>query len=61
MQPLLTSKEAAKLLQIHEKTLQKLAREGKIPAIQIGTLWRFDLVALEQWVQDQLSKGRGND
>lgn len=40
-EPLLDSVEAAALLKIHPKTLQKLAREGKISAIHIGKLWRF--------------------
>jgi len=29
------------LVQIHPKTLQKLARQGRVPAYRIGDLWRF--------------------
>ena len=36
------SKEAATLLGIHHKTIEKYAREGRIPAHRIGNkLWRF--------------------
>jgi len=37
----LDSHEAAALLQIHPKTLQRLARKGEIRGMRIGKLWRF--------------------
>ena len=50
-EPLLDSSEAAALLKIHPKTLQKLARNGEIAAIQIGKLWRFRVSALNEWLE----------
>ena len=50
-EPLLDSKEAATLLKIHPKTLQKLARNGEVDAIQIGKLWRFRASALNRWLE----------
>ncbi len=50
-EPLLDSSEAAALLKIHPKTLQKLARNGEITAIQIGKLWRFRASALNEWLE----------
>jgi len=49
-EPLLDSEEAAALLKIHPKTLQKMARRGEVVAIQIGKLWRFRVSALNQWL-----------
>jgi len=40
-EPLLKTEQAASLLGLHPKTLQKLARQGKVPATRIGDLWRF--------------------
>jgi excisionase family DNA binding protein len=40
-EPLLGSDEAAQLLKIHPKTLQRMARQRQIPGIQTGKLWRF--------------------
>jgi excisionase family DNA binding protein len=51
-EPLLDSEEAAVLLKIHPKTLQKLARTGKVDAIQIGKLRRFRASALNRWLQE---------
>ena len=50
-EPLLDSTEAAALLKIHPKTLQKMARNGEIVAIQIGKLWRFRASALNDWLE----------
>jgi excisionase family DNA binding protein len=50
-EPLLDSDEAAALLRIHPKTLQRMARRGEIPAIQIGKLWRFRASELSRWLQ----------
>jgi excisionase family DNA binding protein len=50
-EPLLDSEQAAALLKIHPKTLQKLARQGEVAAIQIGKLWRFRASALDEWLK----------
>jgi excisionase family DNA binding protein len=51
-EPLLDSEEAAALLKIHPKTLQKLARAGKMDGIKIGKLWRFRASALNRWLEE---------
>jgi excisionase family DNA binding protein len=50
-EPLLDSDEAAQLLKIHPKTLQRLARQGEIPGVQIGKLWRFRRSELNAWME----------
>ena len=52
---LIDSEEAAALLGIHEKTLVKLAREKKVPAVRLGRLWRFRASAIEAWIQSSLA------
>jgi excisionase family DNA binding protein len=52
LEPLLDSEEAAALLKIHPKTLQKLARAGTVDAIRIGKLWRFRASALNRWLEE---------
>ncbi len=53
-EPLLDSKQAAQLIQVHPKTLQRLARAGKVPAVRIGDLWRFRASALDEWVRSTI-------
>ena len=50
----LNSREAAALLQIHPKTIQRLARKGEIRAMRIGKLWRFRASDLDAWVDSRL-------
>lgn len=40
-EPLLDSREAAALLKIHHKTLERKARAGEVPAYRIAGKWRF--------------------
>lgn len=57
-EPVLTTDEAAVLLQIHPKTLQRMARRGVVPAFRIGDLWRFRASDLDRWLRSGLcSKG----
>jgi len=47
----LDSDEAAELLRIHPKTLQRMARNRQIHGIQVGKLWRFRASDLEIWLR----------
>jgi len=49
-EPLLDSDEAAALLKIHPKTLQRLARRGDVCGVHVGKLWRFRVSALNAWL-----------
>lgn len=55
-EPLLDSTEAASLLRIHPKTLQRMARNGEIAGIQIGRLWRFRASVLDSWLNRERQK-----
>ena len=49
MQDIITPSQVASLLQIHVKTVYRLAEEGKIPGNRIGRSWRFsraDIISL---------------
>jgi excisionase family DNA binding protein len=52
-EPLLDSFQAAALLRIHPKTLQKMARRGDIHATHVGKLWRFRASDLNDWLYRQ--------
>ena len=50
MAQIMTTKEVAKYLKLHAITICKLSKEGKIPAIQIGRVWRFDKDVIDEWI-----------
>jgi excisionase family DNA binding protein len=54
-EPLLDSDEAASIMKIHPKTLQKLARKGIVRGVHIGKLWRFRLSEIERWIDHQMA------
>ena len=55
---IMTTKEVASYLNIHPLTVNKYAREGKIPAFKIGTDWRFHKLYIERWIKDKLDSNQ---
>lgn len=50
MAQIMTTREIAKYLKLHEITVCKLSKEGKIPSVRIGRVWRFDKEAIDEWI-----------
>lgn len=51
-EPLLDSRQAAAILKVHPRTLQRLVHRGEIHAVHVGKLWRFRASALEAWIDN---------
>ena len=50
-EPLLDDKSAAQLLGgVHPKTLQRMARNGEVPAYRVGRFWRYRASELDDWL-----------
>ena len=56
MAQIMTTKEIANYLKLHEITICKYAGEGKIPAIRIGRVWRFDKEVIDKWIKEGQEK-----
>ena len=50
MPEIMTTKEVAKYLRLHQFTIIKYAGKGKIPAFRIGRVWRFDKEVIDKWI-----------
>ena len=50
MPEIMTTKELAKYLRLHQITICKYAAEGKIPAVRVGRAWRFDKEAIDKLI-----------
>jgi excisionase family DNA binding protein len=50
---LMTVKEVAALLRVSPQTLYKMLEQGHIPAVKIGSQWRFDRERIRVWLNDQ--------
>ena len=53
-EPLLDCREAAQRVHCHEKTLQRYARRGLVPAYHIHHRWYFRASELDSWVRSQV-------
>jgi len=51
---LMTLAELARFLHLGQKTVLQLARDKKIPAVQIEKEWRFRKDDINQWLENQL-------
>jgi excisionase family DNA binding protein len=49
-EPLLNSREAALLLRMHHKTLERRARAGQIPGYFFNGRWYFRASELDAWL-----------
>ncbi len=54
-EPLLDSNQAAAILKVHPRTLQRLVHRGEIAAVHVGKLWRFKPSALTAWIDRDLA------
>ena len=54
-EPLLDSYQAAAILKVHPRTLQRLVHRGEITAVHVGKLWRFRASALTAWIDRDMA------
>jgi len=52
---LLTLSEAAALLHVSTRTLQRMIRSGELPALKVGGQWRVRESQLIQWIEKRES------
>ena len=50
----LTLEQAAEILQVSKRTLQRLIQRGQMPSLKIGGQWRIPETQFLKWVEDKL-------
>ncbi|MGH7932057.1 MAG: helix-turn-helix domain-containing protein [Candidatus Binataceae bacterium] len=50
-----TIKELSEHLRVHPTTIYRLLRQGRLPGFRVGSNWRFNRAAIEQWEKTQAS------
>ena len=50
---ILTLSQAAEFLQVSERTILRMLKDGRIPGRQVGSQWRFDRAQLRDWVRGE--------
>jgi excisionase family DNA binding protein len=55
----LTTEEVLEYLQVNLRTVYRLIKAGKIPAVRVGRQWRFRKRDIDGWLDSQRSHGNG--
>jgi excisionase family DNA binding protein len=53
----MTAEEVLEYLQVNLRTVYRLARAGKIPAVRVGRQWRFKRRDIDAWLGSQGARG----
>ncbi len=56
----LTASVVADMLGVSHELVTLMARQGRLPAVRVGNLWRFDREALAAWLALQSLPGPGS-
>jgi excisionase family DNA binding protein len=48
-----TIRELSEHLRVHPTTIYRLLRQGQLPGFRVGSNWRFNRAAIEQWEKMQ--------
>ena len=51
---LVTVRELSNYLRVHPSTIYRLLKRGDLPALKLGSDWRFNLEAIDRWRVNQL-------
>jgi excisionase family DNA binding protein len=60
MTQLMTLQEVADYLRVTKKTIYRLLRQGKIPAVKVGQLWRFDTASIDSWLKQNSAQAKAS-
>jgi len=53
----LTTEEVLAYLQVNLRTVYRLIKAGKIPAVRVGRQWRFRKRDIDAWLETQRPRG----
>jgi excisionase family DNA binding protein len=53
----LTTEEVLEYLQVNLRTVYRLIKAGKIPAVRVGRQWRFRKADIDAWLESQRPRG----
>ena len=49
----LTVSELSEYLRVHRSTIYRLLKKGQLPGFKIGSDWRFNVEAIDEWRMHQ--------
>jgi len=56
--PAMTVRDVAGFLAVDEKTIYRLAQQGKLPGFKVAGTWRFQLQDIQGWIDERKQASR---
>lgn len=50
---IMTVKEVARYLKVNDRTIYRMASDGRIPAFKVGASWRFKTHEIDKWIDSK--------
>ena len=60
IKPAMTVRDVAGFLAVDEKTIYRLAQQGKLPGFKVAGTWRFQLQDIQGWIDERKRLVRSN-
>jgi PTS system nitrogen regulatory IIA component len=54
-EPLMSVREIAEYLNVHISSIYMWSQKGQIPAIKMGTMWRYRRSEIDRWLSERRS------
>ena len=51
--PAMTVRDVAGFLAVDEKTIYRLAQQGRLPGFKVAGTWRFQLQDIQGWIDER--------
>jgi excisionase family DNA binding protein len=51
---IMTVKEVAEYLRVNQRTVYRLAVDGRLPSFKVGATWRFKRSDIDGWISAQV-------
>ena len=52
----LTVKEVADYLNVHQSTIYRMLKRAELPAFRVGSDWRFNIENIDRWRLEQIDR-----
>jgi excisionase family DNA binding protein len=59
--PAMTVRDVAGFLSVDEKTIYRLAQQGKLPGFKVAGTWRFQPEDIQSWIDLQKRQTRAKE
>jgi len=57
----ITVREVAEFLKLHRETVNRMIKNGELPALKVGTAWRLNRLQIMEWAKSRRVRTQPED